>query len=68
MLRRPDSRPPYDDGLYALLTLFLGGTALGAAVSHLGTPALLLGFPAVLALAVALEAVGRRRDPARQGS
>jgi hypothetical protein len=34
-------------------------------VTRFGAPALLLGFPSVLALAVALEAVGRCRDPAR---
>jgi len=67
MLRRTDSRPAYDDGLYALLTLFVGGLALSFAVTRFGAPALLLGFPAVLMLAVALEAVGRRRCPARQG-
>jgi hypothetical protein len=63
MLRRTDTLP-YDDGLYALLTLFLGGVALSAAVTHFGAPALLLGFPAVLVLAVVLEAVGRRRNQA----
>jgi hypothetical protein len=65
MLRRTGSRPPYDDGLYGLLTLFLGGVALSGAVAHLGAPALLLGFPALLVLAAALEAMGRRRDPSR---
>ena len=64
MLRRPDSQLPYDDGLYGLLTLFLGGLALSGAVTHFGAPALLLGFPAVLVLAVVLEAVGRRRNQA----
>ena len=60
----PASALPYDDGLYGLLTLFLGGLALSAAVTRFGAPALLLGFPAVLVLAVVLEAVGRRRNQA----
>jgi hypothetical protein len=64
MIRRTDAALPYDDGLYGLLTLFVGGPALSAAVTHFGAAALLLGFPAVLVLAVALEAVGRRRNQA----
>ncbi|MGI5126102.1 hypothetical protein ACQEVB_04735 [Pseudonocardia sp. CA-107938] len=63
---RTDSPQPYDDGLYGLLTLFVGGVALSIVVAHAGAPALLVGFPAVLALAVALEALGRRQDPARR--
>ncbi len=57
---------PYDDGHYALVTLFAGGLALGALVGHLGAVALLAGFPAVLVLAVAMEAIGRWRDPIRR--
>lgn len=63
-----DEPTPYDDGHHALVTLFVGGLALGALVGNLGAVALLAGFPIVLVLAVALEAIGRRRDPIRRNA
>ncbi|SHK34022.1 hypothetical protein SAMN05443637_10583 [Pseudonocardia thermophila] len=57
---------PYDHGHNALLTLFAAGPALAVLVPRLGAVALLAGFPAVLLLALAMEAVGRRRDPQRR--